>query len=124
GRTVAVAAGTTVPSESMMIGMSTCSAVATPTVVAGAPRPPRPPPGPAAPPPPGPRAPAAPGGPPAPPPAGRWVRYHANAPRAIIASTAIRVPSRRLRRWAWGDGGGGLVRADLGEWFESMLNLI
>ncbi|RZA36899.1 MAG: hypothetical protein EOP92_02935 [Lysobacteraceae bacterium] len=96
-------------------------------MVAGAPRPPRPPPPPPPPGPPAPwaRAPAAPGAPPGPaPPAGRWVRYQASAARPTIASTAMTVPIRRLRRRASGDGGGGLVRADLAEWFESMFNLV
>jgi hypothetical protein len=41
-----------------------------------------------------------------------------------MASTAITVPMMRLRLLAWGVGGGGLVRADLGEVVGSMLILV
>ena len=117
GRTRTVACGTTVPSASSTTGMSMRSAVATPTVVAG---PPRPPPGPPAPPPPPPAPPpperAPPGRPPAAPPAdglvaagsgaGGCVSSQASQPTPATRSNATSVPMIDARRLMRGRGGG------------------
>src|SRR6476659_7237949 len=106
GVTVTLAPDVTVPSASMITGMSACRDVATPTVLGGAPRPlaPRGPPRP-------PRAPAA-----AAPAAfgtgcGRCVRYQASAAIATNVTTAIVLPTHRRRRTpAGGSPVGGVVR--------------
>src|SRR6478736_3405075 len=107
GVTVTLAPDVTVPSASMITGMSACRDVATPTVLGGAPRPPPAPSGP-----PGPPRAVAGGAPPAfAAGCGRCVRYHANAAIATSAKTAIVLPSQRRRGTpAGGALGGGVVR--------------
>src|SRR3954469_4703158 len=101
GVTVTLAPDVTVPSASMITGMSARRAVATPTVLGGAPRPVDAPAGP-----PGPRAPATAGWPAGPVDgAARCVRYHARPAVATSAATAIALPSHR-RRCATGGAAG------------------
>src|SRR5580693_23787 len=92
GVTVTLAAEVTVPSASIITGMSARRAVATPTVLGGPPRPP-------AAPRPAPEAPEAPEAAYAPAVAadGRWVKYQASAAMAIRPRTATMLPNQRLR---------------------------
>src|SRR4029079_10225256 len=93
GVTVTLAPDVTVPSASMITGMSARRAVATPTVLGGAPRP-----APAVPEAPGPRVPATVGWPgPAVDGPARCVRYHARPTMAISPATATALPSHRRR---------------------------
>src|SRR5690242_8429560 len=99
GDTVATATGVTVPSASMITGMSACRAAATPTVLGGPPRAL----GFAAPPGPRTAAPGWPPGPAGPTAGGRCVRYQASATIAASTSTAIALPTLRARRDSVGD---------------------